>query len=118
MDFLVDAQLPPLLSEWISHTNDHKARHVAKLKNGLTSKDSNIWNVALKYDKIIISKDFDFYERALIANPAPIILHIDLGNCTNKMLINYFETQWENIIDLLQTHHKLISCKADGIEFW
>lgn len=84
MDFLVDAQLPPLLCDWINYTKEDNARHVSELDKGLTSTDSEIWEVAIKSREIIITKDFDFFDRAIVSNSAPRILHINIGNCTNK----------------------------------
>ncbi len=64
MDFLVDAQLPPLLCSWINNTKRDNARHVSELDRGLTSTDSEIWEIALDSDEAVITKDFDFFDRA------------------------------------------------------
>lgn len=118
MDFLVDAQLPPLLCEWIKNKTDHSARHVSSLKKGLTSTDSEIWKVALQTRETIITKDVDFFDRALVSNISPIILHINLGNCSNNQLLNYLNTNWENIINLFEKNHAIISCSFEEIEYW
>lgn len=87
MNFLVDAQLPPLLCDWIINNIDHNARHVSTLEKGLVSTDSKIWEVALKFNETIITKDSDFFDRALVTDRSPIVLHITLGNCSNSQLL-------------------------------
>ena len=59
MKFLVDVQLPPKLCAWFSQRK-RKARHVGDLQGGLTMTDERIWEIALKHEEIIVTKDRDF----------------------------------------------------------
>ena len=58
--FLVDAQLPPILAQWLR---------------------------ALKTGAAIITKDEGFSNRSVLANVASTIVWIRLGNCRNMALI-------------------------------
>jgi len=44
--------------------------------------DSAIWTYAVAHDHVIVSKDEDFAERALLVGPPPKVVWIQLGNCT------------------------------------
>lgn len=62
MTFLVDAQLPPVLAEWIA-TGTHKATHVFDI--GLErAKDETIWEHARDEKAVLMTKDEDFVPKA------------------------------------------------------
>ena len=86
MRFLIDAQLPPALANWLEDQGHH-AEHVAAL--GLEgAEDPDIWVKARALDAILITKDEDFVvirERAA-GGPLPGLLGIEhivgwSGNC-------------------------------------
>jgi predicted nuclease of predicted toxin-antitoxin system len=84
MRFLVDAQLPrsicPILSE-----GGHDVVHVKHvLPQDAT--DDMIWRFALESDRSILSKDEDFARRAVADAPAPRIVWLRIGNCSNAAL--------------------------------
>jgi len=93
MKFLVDAQLPAKLCAWFSEKKT-EARHVAGLPEGLIMTDERIWEHALKHEEIIVTKDRDFPERALVSKRSPQILHISLGNSSTSLLINELDKSW------------------------
>ena len=43
--------------------------------------DSEIWEIALKSDYTILTRDKDFYYRAIQSKTAPKIVLFRLGNC-------------------------------------
>lgn len=52
---------------------------------GLTrAEDRAIWSYALAHDHVIVSKDEDFAERALLEGPPPKVVWVQLGNCTTS----------------------------------
>jgi predicted nuclease of predicted toxin-antitoxin system len=79
--FLVDAQLPPVLAEWVA-TGTHKATH------GLErAKDETIWGHARDENAVLMTKDEDFADHWLLSDrPVPLIW-IRKGNCSNRALI-------------------------------
>lgn len=59
--------------------------------------DNEIWNYALKYDLVVLTKDTDFYNKALVAEKAPKIIHFQLPNVSLSELHKYFELNWEKL---------------------
>ncbi|MEX0996284.1 MAG: DUF5615 family PIN-like protein [Flavobacteriaceae bacterium] len=88
MKFLVDVNLP----KHFSYFNSPDFQFVSDID--LSATDTFIWNYALENNLIIITKDTDFYTRFLLEEPAPKIIHIQLGNCSLKELHTYFENHW------------------------
>jgi predicted nuclease of predicted toxin-antitoxin system len=60
--FLVDANLPPRLCDWLK-SHRHEAEHLFDL-NLLTATDTQIWQHGKGANLVIFTKDVDFYERA------------------------------------------------------
>jgi predicted nuclease of predicted toxin-antitoxin system len=59
MQFLVDAQLPPALAEWLK-SSGHVASHVYDYgMSGAT--DQLIWKKACDIDAFVVTKDADFF---------------------------------------------------------
>jgi len=48
--------------------------------------DRAIWAYAREHGHVIVSKDEDFAERALLEGPPPKVVWIQLGNCTTEAL--------------------------------
>lgn len=88
--FLVDAQLPPSLAEWLT-LRGHESTHVTQIGLG-TASDTSIWQHALRSDAVLVTKDDDFFQRSTLTATAPTIVWVRLGNCRNSALINAFET--------------------------
>lgn len=88
--FLVDAQLPPSLADWLT-LRGHESTHVTRIGLGAAS-DTSIWQHALRDNVILVTKDDDFVQRSTLTDAAPIIVWVRLGNCRNTALISAFET--------------------------
>jgi predicted nuclease of predicted toxin-antitoxin system len=94
--FLVDAQLPPALADWLSEAG-HDASHVESV--GLRdAEDSAIWQHALTSSAILITKDEDFADRARQSRKAPVIVWLRVGNSSNRALRQWFMPQLPQII--------------------
>lgn len=103
MKFLIDAQLPPALADWLVAAG-LEAVHVREI--GLeAATDSAIWNHALKTERIIITKDEDFTTRS---EPAPIIVWLRVGNTTNPALRSWFERRLPGILQLIAQGNRLV----------
>ncbi|GAB2596854.1 DUF5615 family PIN-like protein [Spirosoma areae] len=93
MKFLVDAQLPPLLAIWLSekgfdtlHTNDLPDRD--------ETEDYYIRQVAATDDRVVITKDSDFYDSHLLQNQPAKLLLITTGNLKNRQLLDLFRKKF------------------------
>ena len=100
MRFLVDAQLPPALARWLA-AEGYEAEHVGDLKMQAAS-DSVIWNYALVSSAAIITKDEDFAQRKILADVAPIVIWIRLGNTRRRDLLVWFEAVFPEILKVLE----------------
>ncbi len=114
MKFLVDANLPPHLCSWLRRLG-HEAEHLADL-GLLTVTDTELWERGKNQHVIILSKDSDFYDRALLLGTPPQVLHIAVGNCSNARLIEILTSAWQEIETGLLTGSKLVSVTPHKIE--
>lgn len=96
-DFIVDTQLPPLLCEFFVHRN-YNAVHTTNYEMGHLLTDSQIREIAIKENRIIVTKDDDFIDYFLIKGAPPKVLLIETGNISNKDLLVLLSTYFEEII--------------------
>jgi len=89
MKLWVDAQLPPMLAEWLSKEYGVEAKSLRDL--GLRDAPGiEIFQAAHKAQAIVISKDDDFVELVSRHGPPPQLLWVTCGNVTNKRLQEVF----------------------------
>jgi predicted nuclease of predicted toxin-antitoxin system len=109
MTFLIDAQLPPALVQWLRERG-HTAEHVVEV--GLAAaEDVDIWNRAAQDGAIIMTKDEDFAERAARENSGPVIVWLRIGNATNRALTHWLNPRWAEITGLLESGSRLIEVR-------
>ena len=96
MKFLIDAQLPIELKE-ILEEFDCNCIHVKSLPNGDKSSDIEIRKIADTEDRIVISKDFDFYYSHAGINSPKKLLIVTTGNIRNKILLDLFKKNFGSI---------------------
>lgn len=90
MKFLIDAQLP-LHLKTILEELDCDVIHVNSLPNKDKSSDLEIRTFADEQDRIVITKDFDFYySHSGMKSPKRLLL-ITTGNLRNKALLELFK---------------------------
>lgn len=100
MKFLIDAQLPTALADWIAGIGHH-ADHVAQL-GLLTAPDDVIWTAAIRAGAVIVTKDHDFVEWVTTRHPAPPVVWIRIGNTANSTLIARLAVVWEKVVQNLE----------------
>ena len=85
MKLLVDNQLPKALAFWfVDH--GHDAVHVLDRGQGQTD-DREIWNTALEEERIVVSKDEDFFILATRPTDTGRLLWLRIGNCRTHALL-------------------------------
>ena len=114
MKFLVDANLPPRLCVWL-RSRGHDAEHLFDF-NLLTATDSAVWQHARTLDFVILSKDVDFYDRALLFGSPPQVVHVSTGNCSNTRLLEILAIEWGEIERALSSGSRLISVTQEKLE--
>jgi predicted nuclease of predicted toxin-antitoxin system len=93
--FIVDAQLPIALADWL-RANGHAADHVSTLL-AVHARDQDIWDLARAESRVIITKDRDFAIWAADRRLGPQIVWLRLGNATRRVLIEWLEPRWARI---------------------
>jgi len=96
MRFLIDAQLPFLLRE-ILIQKGFDAKHVLELPRKDLTEDEEIIQVADSEDRVVVTKDLDFYHSFMIRRKPNRLLIISTGNIKNKLLFDLFRANISRI---------------------
>lgn len=96
LSFIVDTQLPPLLARWLK-TQGCDAVHTTNFPNGHLMIDSEIRLIAVRENRIVVSKDSDFFADFLFRGAPPRVLFLQFGNCSNRDLVAQFELHFEKV---------------------
>lgn len=79
MKFIIDAQLPKLLADWLKE-HGFDAIHTLELPEANRSDDSEIITVADRDDRVVISKDSDFFDDHILRGKPKKLLVVKTGN--------------------------------------
>jgi predicted nuclease of predicted toxin-antitoxin system len=80
--FLIDAQLPARLAEFLNRAG-HDALHTIGLPDGNRSTDSQIAQHADTENRVVVTKDQDFRDGHLLGRSPRKLLVVATGNITN-----------------------------------
>ena len=114
MKFIVDAQLPELLKNWLNEQS-HDAIHTNDMPLKEQTPDMHIIELADEEDRIVISKDSDFFKYNLITGKPRRILMVTTGNIVNKELIRLFELNFEIIATYFETGSLIVELDNESI---
>jgi predicted nuclease of predicted toxin-antitoxin system len=105
--FLIDNQLPRCLASFLIKKG-HDATHVLDIELGHLTPDIQIWEYAASSGHVVITKDDDFIELALL-DPRPVsVVIVCLGNCRNSLLIAVFEKALDTLCQQIESGETLI----------
>ncbi|MCA1809761.1 MAG: DUF5615 family PIN-like protein [Lentisphaerae bacterium] len=109
MRFLVDAQLPPALADWIQEKG-YEAKAVRDM--GLRdASDTDIWKFADQQKWVIVTKDEDFINFSLQASAPPGLVWIRIGNCANELLFTWLDLMWQDIVHILTSGETIVEIR-------
>ncbi|MGE0636343.1 MAG: DUF5615 family PIN-like protein [Bacteroidia bacterium] len=112
MKFIVDAQLPKSLSDFLKFKG-FDSIHTIDLPDKNKTNDSSINTIAENEGRVVITKDNDFLESFLLeAKPAKLIL-IKTGNISNTELLTLFKNQLQKITSLLDDSSLIVIYKNE-----
>lgn len=100
MKFIVDAQLPKSLSDFLNKKG-FDSLHTLDLPNKNKPKDYQIAKLANEEERFVISKDIDFLESLIVKSEPRKLIMIKTGNFSNKALISLFNKNLEIIIEMI-----------------
>jgi predicted nuclease of predicted toxin-antitoxin system len=104
MKFLIDAQLPRRLAHQLK-TAGHDVLHTLDLPKGNRTPDGELITVAIRDERILVSKDSDFVNSFWIERQPPKLLLISTGNTTNKELESILLPQVSVLVEAFATHN-------------
>jgi len=100
MQWILDTQLPPSFAKFLV-TLGEDAIHTSDYPDGHLLTDKTIRKIALESNRIILSKDWDFYDDYFILGAPPRVVHLQIGNCGNQELFLIWEKNHKQIINML-----------------
>jgi predicted nuclease of predicted toxin-antitoxin system len=107
--FLVDNQLPVVLCHFIN-AQGSDCQHV--LEVGLArAQDLLIWQQAIETNRVIVSKDEDFFFLASLPGSKGRLVWVRLGNCRKSVLLREFERRWPNVIASLEAGERVVEIR-------
>lgn len=89
--FIVDTQLPPRLSQFLVSL-DYDCVHTTDFPDGHLMNDSEIRDLAVEQNRIIITKDHDFREYYIFNGAPPVVILLTMGNCSNSELLQIIKS--------------------------
>ncbi len=104
MKFLVDAQLPKWLSEFLNHRGFNSI-HTLELPLKNATDDKEILRISMKEQSIVITKDRDFFQSYILQNMPWKLLLLSTGNITNKELSELFDNRLPQLEILFENHY-------------
>lgn len=115
MKFLIDAQLPKPLSDFLN-TKGFNSIHTLDLPDKNRTKDYQIIKHSIKEKRIVISKDADFLNSFLVKTEPPKLIIVKTGNISNKELISIFNDNLETIVKMISRSNLVEINKTDIAE--
>ncbi|MEM1134361.1 MAG: DUF5615 family PIN-like protein [Bacteroidota bacterium] len=104
MKFVIDAQLPKRLTYWIKDQG-YDAIHTLDLPEQNLTEDGVIIRLSVEQQRVVISKDSDFYEQYILKGEPHKLLMVTTGNIVNKKLIELFQRNFSKICELLDDNN-------------
>ena len=101
MKFWLDAQLPPLLAEWLAKKFSVEVTSLRDI--GLRdASDQEIFFAARQIGAAVVTKDSDFAELVYRLGAPPKIVWITCGNVSNAHMKQLFDATFQDAIMLLE----------------
>jgi predicted nuclease of predicted toxin-antitoxin system len=88
MKLILDAHLPASLAQYFP---GHDVLHTSFLSEGNFTSDSTINEISILEDRVLITKDSDFYYSFVASRKPKKLVLVKLGNMRLKELKAYFE---------------------------
>ena len=101
MNFIVDAQLPKSLSDFLNQQG-YDSIHTLNLFTKNKTPDERIIEIAEEQERIVITKDNDFLDSYLLKERPKQLILISTGNISNKRLMELFRINIDKIVEVMK----------------
>jgi predicted nuclease of predicted toxin-antitoxin system len=108
LKFIIDTQLPPKLAKYL-RDKGCPTIHTSYYPNGHLLDDSTIIDIAIRENRIVITKDSDFLDNFLLNGVPPKVLMLQFGNISNLELIGLFDKEIGQIMDIFSNNGDFIT---------
>ncbi len=116
MKFLIDEQLPLLLSDWLIEKG-YDTKHVITLGTSQSMNDKEIRFVSMSEKRVVVTKDEDFFNSYIFQKEPFKLIYLTTGNIKNRALLNLFRAEFDHLLTLL-TAHNVIELSQNHIRIW
>lgn len=115
MKFLCDVHISYKITNHLKSLG-FETIHVNEILNKWYTKDKDICNYADSNDLIVITKDSDFRDSFFVKNTPKKLIKINLGNISNKELIDIFSNNLEAIKNISTKSNFLIEIDKNDVK--
>ncbi|MCF6360170.1 MAG: DUF5615 family PIN-like protein [Cyclobacteriaceae bacterium] len=116
MQFLCDVHISIKVAKRISKLG-YKAEHINSILDKWHTKDKDIANYVDKHNLILITKDQDFRNSYLLNHSPKKLLKINLGNISNKEMLQIVENHL-NQIELIEQSNSSFMIEINKTGIW
>ncbi len=103
MKFLVEAHVPRRLAQWLQGLG-HEAIHTLDLPMGNRTRDTEINDISVQEQAIVVTKDADFVNSFTVHRLPYKLLLVSTGNIKNAHLETLFMKNIDDIIAAFGSH--------------
>jgi predicted nuclease of predicted toxin-antitoxin system len=103
MKFIMDAQLPRRLARELA-ASGHDAVHTLDFPAGNRTQDKDIVALAIRENRVVVTKDNDFVTSFLLHGAPPKLLLISTGNISNDALSKLLAANLTVLENAFSTH--------------
>ncbi|HEX7457141.1 MAG TPA: DUF5615 family PIN-like protein [Ginsengibacter sp.] len=107
MKFLIDAQLPPSLKQ-LFISKGYDCIHTFDLESGNDTTDKIINKISIEEERILITKDSDFYHSFVIKKEPFKLIFVKLGNTSKNDLLSFFSNKFSEIISEIEKEDMIL----------
>lgn len=115
MRFVLDAQLPPAIVNWLESKSGCACLHVSS-SDFDGADDLTIFQRCRRPGTVIWTKDQDFADLVARLGHPPQIVWVRIGNCSNRRLREVLEGCFSRIADGLATGAPLVEVHSSSID--
>ena len=112
MKFLLDAQLPPSLKQLFIQKG-HDCLHTLDLELGNETPDNIINKISVSEQRIVITKDSDFFDSFLVKKEPYKLILVKLGNISKNELLQIFCDRLEEILERINVEDMILLHKRE-----
>ena len=114
MQFLIDAQLSPLLKQ-VFINKGYRCIHTSELPKQNLTTDSDLNKISIEENFILISKDTDFFYSFLLHQKPYKLILVSTGNLRLSETRQLFEKHLDDLLSKIESN-KMLEIDKNGVK--